>query len=141
MKNLGWRWITELTAALHFTFLYIENYKYVYIWKLELMFDNFWVVGICTNRNCALTYFVTILVFFWWIRPSGLFPFRINLKLWMLQIVNRSPWKGISLSQGCYLHRTTQTQKGCTHTYIHPCLKWDSNLRFQCCSMTGHFIP
>jgi hypothetical protein len=28
------------------------------------------------------------------ITPSGLFPIRINLKLWILQTVGRTPWTG-----------------------------------------------
>jgi hypothetical protein len=37
--------------------------------------------------------------------------------------------RGINPSQGCYLHRTIQTQNKRTHT--HPCLEWDSNPRSQ----------
>jgi hypothetical protein len=52
--------------------------------------------------------------FLWWIRPSGFFPFRINLKL---RCILRT--EGISTSQGRYLNRTTQIsmpQVGLEHT-------------------------
>jgi hypothetical protein len=45
--------------------------------------------------------------------------------------------QGISPPQGCYLHRTTQTQNKCKH----PCLEWDSNPRSQCSSRRRHFMP
>jgi hypothetical protein len=45
-------------------------------------------------------------------------PFRINLELWILQTVGRTPWTGDrpALSQGPYLHRTTE--KKCGQTFM-----------------------
>jgi hypothetical protein len=59
--------------------------------------------------------------FLWRIRTSGLFAFRINLKLqWILQTVELLG-RAISTSQGRYLHKTTQTQ----NKRKYPCLEWD----------------
>jgi hypothetical protein len=67
------------------------------------------------------------------IRLSGLFPFRINLKLWVLTTVGRTPWKGGD--QPC---RKTATYTGQHKHKINAdrplCLEWDSNTRSQCSS-------
>jgi hypothetical protein len=42
--------------------------------------------------------------------PSVVFPTRINLELWISQRAGRVLGRGSALSQGLYLHRTTQTQ-------------------------------
>jgi hypothetical protein len=47
------------------------------------------------------------------IRPSGLFPIRINLELWILETAGRSSWTGdrpCRKAATC-THRTTQAQK------------------------------
>jgi hypothetical protein len=59
------------------------------------------------------------------IRPSDLFPIRINQELWSLQTVGRTPWTG---DQPC---RKAATYTG-QHKYRinadrHPCLKLYSN--------------
>jgi hypothetical protein len=45
--------------------------------------------------------------------------------------------RGISPSQGHYVHRTTQTQ----NKRKHPCLERDWNLRSQCSSERRQFVP
>jgi hypothetical protein len=45
--------------------------------------------------------------------------------------------RGISPSQGRFLHRITQTQNKRKHPY----LEWDSNSRSQCSSEQRHFMP
>jgi hypothetical protein len=54
----------------------------------------------------------------WRIRPSGLFPFRINLKLRILQTVGRTPWLGDRL-----VTRPLPTHSINTQTNI-PVSKW-----------------
>jgi hypothetical protein len=44
----------------------------------------------------------------------------------------------ISLMQGLYLHRTTQTQKNAN---THPCLEWDLNPSPQCSSGLRQYMP
>jgi hypothetical protein len=57
---------------------HIINYKY-----------NYW--GTCfLFSNCL----ILLLLISWQIRPCGLFPFRIHLKLWILERAGRSPWTG-----------------------------------------------
>jgi hypothetical protein len=54
-----------------------------------------------------------IIVFFFYLDglgPSGLFPFRIDLRLWILQTVGLVGRMMVP-SQGSYLHRTTQTEE------------------------------
>jgi hypothetical protein len=75
-------------------------------------------------------------------RPSGLFPNRINLELWVLQTIDRTPWTD---DQSC--------RKAATYTEHHehrrnaerdPCLEWVSNPRFRCLSgwrPRGHCDP
>jgi hypothetical protein len=48
------------------------------------------------RRNLSVSPVMLLLFFFflWRIRPSGLFSFRINLKLWILQTADRTPWMG-----------------------------------------------
>jgi hypothetical protein len=41
-----------------------------------------------------------------------------------------------AVSQGRYVHRTTETQNKCRH----PCLKWDSSPRFQCLNRLRQFM-
>jgi hypothetical protein len=69
------------------------------------------------------------------IRPSGLFPFRTDLKLWILQTVVRTPWTGDHP-----VARPLPTQDN-TKADIHPCLEWDTNPRSQCSSGWRHFVP
>jgi hypothetical protein len=61
--------------------------------------------------------------------PSGLFPIRTNLELWILQTVGRTPWTGDHLRRKA----ATQTgqQKHRRNADRHPCLEWDSNARSQ----------
>jgi hypothetical protein len=56
--------------------------------------------------------------------------------LYLIQSIGLFGW-GISLAQGHYLPRTTDTQ----NKHRHPCLEWDSNPRFQCSSEQRHFMP
>jgi hypothetical protein len=35
-----------------------------------------------------------LLLLFWRVSPSGLFPFRFNLRLCILQRIGMTPWKG-----------------------------------------------
>jgi hypothetical protein len=46
--------------------------------------------------------------------------------------VDRTPWTGISPSQGMYLH--TGQHKHRINAHRHPCFEWDSNQRSQCFS-------
>jgi hypothetical protein len=48
--------------------------------------------------------------------------------------------RGISPTQGRYLHRTSQTQNKRTQ-YRHTCLEWESNRRSQCSRGRIHFMP
>jgi hypothetical protein len=47
--------------------------------------------------------------------------------------------RGISLSQGHYLH--TGQHKHNINAHRHPCLKWDSNTQSQCLSERRQFMP
>jgi hypothetical protein len=47
--------------------------------------------------------------------------------------------RGISPSQGLYLH--TEQHKHRINTHRHPCLKWDSNLISQCLNERRQFLP
>jgi hypothetical protein len=47
--------------------------------------------------------------------------------------VGRSPWTGISPSQGRYLHKQNKR--------IYACLEWDSSPRSQCLSERRRFMP
>jgi hypothetical protein len=47
--------------------------------------------------------------------------------------------RGISPSQGQYLHKGQQRNR--INAHIHPSLKWDSNPRFQCSNGPRHFMP
>jgi hypothetical protein len=47
--------------------------------------------------------------------------------------------RGISPSQGRYLHR--EQHKHRINSHRHPCLEWDSNPRSQCSRGRRHFIP
>jgi hypothetical protein len=47
-------------------------------------------------------------------------------------------WRGISLSQGLYMHRATQTRINADR---HSCHEWDSNARLQCSSGWKQFMP
>jgi hypothetical protein len=65
----------------------------------------------------------------WRIRPSGLFPFGINLELLLLYTIGRTPWTG---DQPCHKAATyTRQHKHRKHVDIHPCLEWNSNPRSQ----------
>jgi hypothetical protein len=48
---------------------------------------------------------------------------KLILQLWILQAVGKTPWTGDQPIARPLLHRTTQTQKERTHTYIYPCIK------------------
>jgi hypothetical protein len=65
--------------------------------------------------------------------PWLLFSFLILYK------VGRTPWTGISPSQGRYLH--TEQHKHRINAHRHPCLEWDSNPRSQCSSGRREFMP
>jgi hypothetical protein len=43
----------------------------------------------------------------------------------ILYTVGRTPWWGISSSQGCYLHMGQHKHR--INAHRHPCLEWDSN--------------
>jgi hypothetical protein len=77
-----------------------------------------------------LSYFLyfLLLLLIWRLSPSGLFPFRINLKLWILQSVGRIPWAG---DQPFARPLLTQDNTDRINSYRHLCLKWDSNPRSQ----------
>jgi hypothetical protein len=53
----------------------------------------------------------TFFLFIWRIRFSDLLPFRLNPKQWILQTGGKTPWTGISPSQGRNLHRTRKQRK------------------------------
>jgi hypothetical protein len=55
----------------------------------------------------------------------GLFFSSAIFSTWTVELLGRV----ISPSQGCYLHRATQTQN--KRIYKHPCLQWDPNPRSQ----------
>jgi hypothetical protein len=66
-------------------------------------------------------------------RPWPLFNFLI------LYTVDKTPWTGISPSQGRYL--STEQHKHRINAHRHPCLEWDSNPRPQCSSRRRRFMP
>jgi hypothetical protein len=68
---------------------------------------------------------------------TGPWPFFSFL---ILYTVGRTPWTGISLSKGRYLHTEQHTQSKCTQ-YRYPYLEWDSNPRLQRSSERRHFMP
>jgi hypothetical protein len=53
--------------------------------------------------------------------------------------VGRTPWTGISQSQGRYLH--TEQHKHRINAHRHPCLEWDLNPPSRCSSERGQFMP
>jgi hypothetical protein len=57
----------------------------------------------------------------------------------ILYAVSRTPWTGISPSQGRYLH--TEQRKHKINAHRHPCLEWDSNPQSQRSSERRQFMP
>jgi hypothetical protein len=53
--------------------------------------------------------------------------------------VGRTPWTGMSPSQGRYLH--TEQHRHRINAHRHPCLEWDSNPPPQCSSGEGCSCP
>jgi hypothetical protein len=53
--------------------------------------------------------------------------------------VDRTPWTGISPSQGLYLHIGQHKHR--INANRHPCLKWDSKPRSQCLRGRKQFMP
>jgi hypothetical protein len=58
------------------------------------------------------------------VRPSGLFPTRVNLELWILQTAGRIPWTG---DQPCSKAATYTEHKHRRNADRHSRLEWDSN--------------
>jgi hypothetical protein len=59
----------------------------------------------------------------------------VLLQFFNLKRIGRTPWTGISPTQGRYLHkRRINADK-------HPCVRWDSNPRSQRSSGRRHFMP
>jgi hypothetical protein len=75
---------------------------------------------------------------FWQIMPPGLFQFRINLKLWILQAVYRTPLMGDQAVARPLLY--TGQQKHRTKADKHQCLEWYSNPWSQCFSDQRNFV-
>jgi hypothetical protein len=71
----------------------------------------------------------------WFYGPFGPWPLFSFL---ILYTVCRIPWKGISASQGRYLH--TEQHKHKINALRQPCLRWDSNPRPQCSSCRRWFM-
>jgi hypothetical protein len=71
-------------------------------------------------------------------RPLGVFPNRINLELWILWTVGRTPWTGDQPSRKAATY-TEHKHRG--NADRQPCLKWNSNPRSQCFSGRRYFMP
>jgi hypothetical protein len=100
---------------------------HVFIWNLDsaVLSNRLWSVGFT-----SLYYLATYL---WLYNPSGSWPFFQFLYLYT---GGKTPWTGISPSQGRYLH-IEQPRINATH----PCLEWDSNPLFHCSSGRRQFMP
>jgi hypothetical protein len=73
-----------------------------------------------------------------WLYSSLLYLSRL-FSLLILYTLDRTPWTGISLSEGRYLH--TEQHKYRINAHRHPCFVWDSNPRSQRSSERRQFIP
>jgi hypothetical protein len=89
--------------------------------------------------DARVVYFFFFFYYSLLIRRSGLFSFRINLRLWSLYTVGRTPCSG---DQPCNKATTNTGQhKRRRNADRHPCLEWDSNPWSQCLSGRKHFMP
>jgi hypothetical protein len=89
--------------------------------------------GLCTFQSKFF------FLFLWQIRPSCLFPFRIYMKLWILETVGRTLWTG-PWPVAILLPTRDNTHTG-KSADIHPCHKWDSNPSSQCSNRWRNFTP
>jgi hypothetical protein len=75
-------------------------------------------------------------IYLWFYSPSG--P-RSLFQFLNPYTVGRTPWMGISPSQGRYLH--TEEYKHRINAHRHSCLEWESKPRSQCSSGWRRLMP
>jgi hypothetical protein len=69
----------------------------------------------CGSSSFSCSSYSHFFLFLWRIRPSGLLPFKINLKLWILKKVGKTPWRGSARCKAA-TNRTRKTPE--KQTYI-----------------------
>jgi hypothetical protein len=81
------------------------------------------------------------LCFYLYIYGSAVFLLGLGrfFRFLILYAVGRTPWTGISPSQGHYLH--TEQHRHRTNAHRYPWLKWDPKPRFQRSSERRQFMP
>jgi hypothetical protein len=127
------------------SFLQIKKYVIRYI--MFTVHGLFFVlilnsIFVCINNYLILLALWTELcnrllyIYLWLYSPCGPWPHFLFLNL---RTVGKTPWTGISPSQGRYLH--TELLKHRIIAHIHPCLEWNSNPRAQSSRGERRFMP
>jgi hypothetical protein len=70
------------------------------------------------------------------VRPSGLFPIRINLELCISYTVGKTPWMGDQPCRKAY----AEEHKHRSISDRHPCFEWDSKPRSRCLNRRRHSL-